>query len=801
VPIKHVGGGLMGPELLELSEVFFEQDAGRRRIELAKLDRRIFKSAEGLKQLLEQADIWQAHIWRFAQEHRDMGTRISVFDEKSDVELTETEGKHHEQTVMRLVFDEKSDVELTEKVLDAFIAAIGQESRPLDAVQFQNKIDTLARKLKMSPDKILAVLRVLFETTIKREPVLTLLKAPCSALLIGDAGVGKTTVMRMLTLNLFKQLEKDGTKTTPIPLFVRLDKIAEYMKEDQPLDQAQEALLTYICQHWKPDLSCKDDLTEPAIESCSQPIQLILDGLDEIPSAKLRLKLASVARNLVQSQPVPSQPRQVRGQSGLAHIIITSRPAAVNESLIRTLGFPEVRLLELTTKQIEQFVHNFLYIYHAKDRQAGTKDARAFLSALEVSEAAQEFAANPLYLTVMILMHKKHQVLPKRRIELYAEFYEMLLLQRATGPALGKLAEKPVFEVPLPKEKPLTWGEDVYTPLLQRIAFITHSDDQDSVSISAERVVEAIEQQELQEEIKGIGIQDLARRFLDFADEHLGVLISRGPFYGFSHRSLQEYLAARRLSEFGESQQVKEFWTERALKKPDRWLEVARLLFCEIRKRDYLFKYLDGQWPRDIADTKDPRVIAMIGAILFDLEEFFKGGGGIRTLHQSVARALANRRDNSHHQPQLFLACGDALGLMDEPLIDVADPPMVYFEPKKPFNMGSEEYDNERPIHPVKLSPYWLGKYPVTNKEFAEFIKSGGYENEAYWYDEDSQWGFDAREFLRKELKEKAPRWWLDERFGKSRPLAPVASVGTRLWPIAAGGRLPMESSGRKVRN
>ncbi|MEW6608620.1 MAG: SUMF1/EgtB/PvdO family nonheme iron enzyme [bacterium] len=737
--------------MLKLSEVFFEQDAGRRISEIGSMEQKKFKSPESLKYLLKDADIWESHIWRLSQEDRNFrGARDS-----SDEDF--------------------------HKVLEGITKVLQQEELTSDAVQFQTTIHQVAKKLNKNPGEILTALQWLFETTIKREPVLTHLKVPCSALLIGDAGVGKTTVMRMLTLNLFEQLKKGQKEGTPCPVFVRLDKVAEYIKEPQPIEEAKKALLTYICQHWRSHLTCQDDLTVEAIENYSKSIQLILDGLDEIPSAKLRLKLATVANNMVQDK------------SGKWHIIITSRPTAVDESLVDKLGFAKIQLLELTTKQIKDFVHNFLMIYNANEPKAGEKDARAFLSALELSEAAQEFAGNPLYLTVMILMHKKHTVLPKRRIELYSEFYEMLLLQRSSDLDLGKMADKPVFEVSIPKGDPIVWWETVYTSLLQRIAFIVHSDEQDSVSISSPRVIEAIQQQKLQCEIKGITEKDFARRFLNFADENLGVLLSRGQFYGFSHRSLQEYLAAKHLSDFDESQQVKDFWSEVALKKPDRWLEVARLLFCEIRNKPFLFKYLEEQWSQDIDKTDDPRVIAMIGAILSDLEEFYRQGGGIWELHLGVERALTNRRDKSHHQPKLFLACGDALGLMDEPKIDVSDPPMVYFPPEKPFNMGSNKEESEQPIHLVKLSPYWLGKYPVTNKEFGEFIKSGGYETEEYWIDEESRFGFDGRQFL-KGLKEKAPRWWLDERFGKSRPLAPVVGVSwyeamayCRWWTLTYG--------------
>jgi formylglycine-generating enzyme required for sulfatase activity len=737
ISIKHVGGGLQGPEMLDLKDVFFEQDAGKRVLEATfSLSRRTAKKPELVTEFLRFAETWEAHLWHYIQEHKSL--------------LLERRG-----------LDEKED-EVALKVITAFMEFYQRQENYDDIGHFESVIQKTAQQSKLQPHEVLAILKSLLEGTIKREPVLKQLQTPCSALLVGDAGVGKTTVMRMLTLKLFEEIERGKDEKVPVPLFVRLDKIAEYVKEDQSLDEAEEALFTYICQHWKPDLLRADDLAPTAMQNCTQTIQLILDGLDEIPSEKLRLKLAAVANQMIRNRAF--------------NIIITSRPSAICEALIRALGFSQIRLLELTIDQTDRFAANFLNIYHGRDKQKGAKDASAFLSALDLSEAAQEFASNPLYLTVMILMHKKFEVLPKKRLELYEEFYTMLLLQRSSGPASGKMADKPVFDVSIPRGQAITWREDTYTPLLQRIAFLTHSNDQDSVSVSADQIIEAFKLQKLQGEIIGISLKDLAVKFINFADEDLGILVSRGPFYGFSHRSLQEYLTAKHLAEFDESRQVKEFWANTAVRKPDRWLEVARLLFSEIRKKLFLFPYLEEQWPRDIADTRDDRVISMIGAILFDLDEYFKGGGGITALRAQVIKALTARRDKSHQQPSTFLACGDALGQMDEPKIEVATPPLIHFAPQHPFNMGSDDYDDEKPIHPVQLSPYWLGQYPVANKEFAVFINDGGYRREQFWRDDVGSFKFDGREFLRR-LKEKAPRYWLDERFGKRRPLAPVVGV------------------------
>ena len=56
------------------------------------------------------------------------------------------------------------------------------------------------------------------------------------------------------------------------------------------------------------------------------------------------------------------------------------------------------------------------------------------------------------------------------------------------------------------------------------------------------------------------------------------------------------------------------------------------------------------------------------------------------------------------------------------------------------FRMGNKETDvahfgfpDERPDIDVYVSGFYLSKYEVTNREFAQFVQAGGYENEVYW--------------------------------------------------------------------
>lgn len=46
------------------------------------------------------------------------------------------------------------------------------------------------------------------------------------------------------------------------------------------------------------------------------------------------------------------------------------------------------------------------------------------------------------------------------------------------------------------------------------------------------------------------------------------------------------------------------------------------------------------------------------------------------------------------------------------------------------FLMGSDAgyaFSNERPAHRVKVKPFLMDIYPVTNAEFSKFVKATGY--------------------------------------------------------------------------
>ena len=110
-----------------------------------------------------------------------------------------------------------------------------------------------------------------------------------------------------------------------------------------------------------------------------------------------------------------------------------------------------------------------------------------------------------------------------------------------------------------------------------------------------------------------------------------------------------------------------------------------------------------------------------------------------------------------------------------------------------------DAYDNERPRHAVDVAPFSIGVYPVTNGEFMEFMRDGGYSRRALWSDAGWTWvgegGVDAPKYWtrdgdgwRSRVMDSAE--WVDPRL----PVCHVSYHEAEAFARFAGKRLPTES-------
>jgi len=101
--------------------------------------------------------------------------------------------------------------------------------------------------------------------------------------------------------------------------------------------------------------------------------------------------------------------------------------------------------------------------------------------------------------------------------------------------------------------------------------------------------------------------------------------------------------------------------------------------------------------------------------------------------------------------------------------------------PAGPFEMGASAagfaYDNERPLHRRHVDGFEIGRHPVTNGEFVEFIAAGGYLDASLWTEEGWAWA--------QEVGLAAPRYWVPA--GADDPPGPEAARDVSREAGAAG--------------
>ncbi len=126
------------------------------------------------------------------------------------------------------------------------------------------------------------------------------------------------------------------------------------------------------------------------------------------------------------------------------------------------------------------------------------------------------------------------------------------------------------------------------------------------------------------------------------------------------------------------------------------------------------------------------------------------------------------------------------------------EPEMVNI-PEGKFIYGNTELErqqflishNEPAAKKISLPAFWIGKYEVTNKEYACFIDDGGYENKRYW--SEAGWSFCQQ------LGWKEPRRWRDKDYNSpKKENYPVCAVSW--YEAKAFCRWLSEKSGKSYR-
>ncbi len=111
-------------------------------------------------------------------------------------------------------------------------------------------------------------------------------------------------------------------------------------------------------------------------------------------------------------------------------------------------------------------------------------------------------------------------------------------------------------------------------------------------------------------------------------------------------------------------------------------------------------------------------------------------------------------------------------------------------------------YDNERPRHRVEVPAFAIGRVPVTNGDFREWIDAGGYRRPEWW--SRAGWTWREQESIERPAgwsEDLASEWRLGRRaaLAPGRPVSPVSHPEAEAIARAHGARLPTEFEWEKA--
>lgn len=305
--------------------------------------------------------------------------------------------------------------------------------------------------------------------------------------IIGDAGSGKSTIIKYLFLNAIRSDYK-----IPIKVELRYLNGTDKGVEDYIIDN----IIKYE------NIATSNQIIKRMLTSGR--FVIFLDGYDELDgSIKSRIarEISQLAKKYYENS-----------------YIITSRPTDEIDLLD---GFHNYLVCKLNKIQIENFVKRQ---YEDEEQEIANKIIIS-INSKEV-EQYRHFLKNPLLLSMFIFTYQTDSHIPQKTSDFYAQVFNTLYSGHDTISKLG-----------YSREKRSGLSKDVITELLEKFSFATYWDSK-----------YAFRDADLKYYLNQIK-RDTNVEFDDDAFIHdlyvaINVLVKDGVVYEFPHRSLQEYFAA-----------------------------------------------------------------------------------------------------------------------------------------------------------------------------------------------------------------------------------------------------------------
>lgn len=556
----------------------------------------------------------------------------------------------------------------------------------------------------------------------------------------GDPGSGKTTFLRRIARELCR---KEGpSMDLPVrgfPIFLRTSEIDRHIAladgergaPSQP-DSPQWIAHFLATGGW--------GLSTAFVEQklATPGTVVLLDGLDEAASGARRRILARLLE-------------KATARYKDCRFVVTTRPQAYQGEAVLA-GFETVKIEEFDDEAVAQFLHLWAGCLFSNPDQAGAHMSE-LRRALGTKPEIRRMARNPVMLTALAVVQWNEARLPEQRAELYESVLVWLARSREMRP-----------------------GRASAETCLDRLG---------DVALGMQRNqkgrLRQIERGAAAKLIKGMDPKE-ALSFLAEEEVDSGILVSRKEVLEFWHLTFQEFLAARELAGMKDEDQYTEVLRDRRLYHPE-WREVMLLLAGILKVKQGSGK-VDGLFEKITAEVKDgafedqARCVALLNGMIEDLrptgyqpscaryQEFL---GRMKRLFEPGGAAGLDLKTR--------VAAAEALGQEGHPGLWLPSQEQYWVPiPGGPFTMGAQKKDprkpnydrharNDEPVREVNVTPFRMGRYPVTVWEYGKFVEAGGAE----------------------------PGGWLEQQLHPSRPVVYVSWHDAVAYCKWAGCRLPTE--------
>jgi formylglycine-generating enzyme required for sulfatase activity len=600
--------------------------------------------------------------------------------------------------------------------------------KDLEAIQKGHKINLSDSALSKENPELNQALAQRDEKMVPL-PLLNAVLLTPRVVLLGDPGAGKSTFARKLlglqsAVLLGQYPALNNLASDLLPVLVVLRELVLKMDipgfEKLPGDVKKEKLLAAFRIYLTEELQRMDagDFLPAFFEAFEAgKILLVLDGLDEVPQDMRQRVRAGVTTLLAEYH--------------LERLIITSRIRSYSGEAV----FPNLQTFTLRPFS-EEKIRNFVQAWYKARVEMGLlseKDRPARVEDLvkATNGDLSELAGNPMMLTSMAIIHQKEIGLPRERVRLYRLVVDVLL-RRWQKHKLGE-------DQMTPSAGLLEFLKDERRLLdaLERLAYEAHSagrNKKEAADLSRKEALAILEQKEF---LKNTG---LASEFLDYVDQRAGLLKGNGgdldkpTSYSFPHRTFQEYLAGAYMVR-GRSA-AREY--TRLAAEGDHWALAAQLGAEELL-HNRLGQHAMLDLAYDLCTDASPQTVLQQRLALWSggmalaagkatvEADNEKASGGAHYLKRLVSALLTAMQGEL---PPLERAeAGRVLAKLGDPRPEVLTCEHMFFchIPAGEFLFGDAKKK-------IKIAnEYWIGKYPVTNAQFAHFLVANGYKNPAYW--------------------------------------------------------------------